>query len=35
LHGDHPDVGTTTLPADNLGMTTDLHSVQAVLGLLS
>jgi uncharacterized protein (DUF1501 family) len=32
LHGDHPDVGTTTLPADNLGMTTDLRGVyQAVL----
>ncbi len=27
LHGDHPDVGTTTLPADNLGMTTDMRSV--------
>ena len=32
LHGDHPDVGSTTLPADNLGLTTDLRSVyQAVL----
>jgi uncharacterized protein (DUF1501 family) len=32
LHGDHPDVGTTTLPADNLGMTTDVRGVyQAVL----
>jgi uncharacterized protein (DUF1501 family) len=32
LHSDHPDVGTTTLPADNLAMTTDLRSVyQAVL----
>jgi uncharacterized protein (DUF1501 family) len=32
LHGEHPDVGTTTLPADNLGMTTDLRGVyQAVL----
>jgi uncharacterized protein (DUF1501 family) len=32
LHGDHPDMGTTTLPADNLGMTTDLRGVyQAVL----
>jgi uncharacterized protein (DUF1501 family) len=32
LHGDHPDVGSTALPADNLGMTTDLRSVyQAVL----
>jgi uncharacterized protein (DUF1501 family) len=32
LHGDHPDVGTTTLPADNLGLTTDVRSVyQAVL----
>jgi len=32
LHSDHPDVGTTALPKDNLGMTTDLRSVyQAVL----
>jgi uncharacterized protein (DUF1501 family) len=32
LHGDHPDMGSVTLPADNLGMTTDLRSVyQAVL----
>ncbi len=32
LHGDHPDMGTVTLPADNLAMTTDLRSVyQAVL----
>jgi uncharacterized protein (DUF1501 family) len=32
LHGDHPPLGTTTLPADNLAMTTDLRSVyQAVL----
>jgi uncharacterized protein (DUF1501 family) len=32
LHGDHPAMGTTTLPADNLAMTTDLRSVyQAVL----
>jgi uncharacterized protein (DUF1501 family) len=32
LHGDHPDMGTTALPADNLGMTTDVRSVyQAVL----
>ncbi|HEX8003701.1 MAG TPA: DUF1501 domain-containing protein [Mycobacteriales bacterium] len=32
LHGDHPDVGSTTLPADNLGLTVDMRSVyQAVL----
>jgi uncharacterized protein (DUF1501 family) len=32
LHGDHPDLGTTAAPADNLGLTTDLRSVyQAVL----
>ncbi|HEU0131229.1 MAG TPA: DUF1501 domain-containing protein [Mycobacteriales bacterium] len=32
LHGDHPDMGSPALPADNLGMTTDLRSVyQAVL----
>ncbi len=32
LHGDHPDVGSTALPADNLGLTTDVRSVyQAVL----
>jgi hypothetical protein len=32
LHRDHPDVGTTTLPADNLGLTTDMRSVyQSVL----
>jgi uncharacterized protein (DUF1501 family) len=32
LHGDHPGMGTTTLPADNLAMTTDVRSVyQAVL----
>lgn len=32
LHGDHPDVGSVILPADNLGMTTDIRSVyQAVL----
>jgi uncharacterized protein (DUF1501 family) len=32
LHGDHPDMGTTTLPADNLGLTTDVRGVyQAVL----
>jgi uncharacterized protein (DUF1501 family) len=32
LHGDHPNVGSTTLPADNLGMTLDLRSVyQSVL----
>jgi uncharacterized protein (DUF1501 family) len=32
LHGDHPDVGTVALPADNLAMTTDVRSIyQAVL----
>ncbi|MBV8981861.1 MAG: DUF1501 domain-containing protein [Acidimicrobiia bacterium] len=32
LHGDHPDMGTTTLPADNLLRTTDMRAVyQAVL----
>jgi uncharacterized protein (DUF1501 family) len=32
LHGDHPDLGSVTLPKDNLGMTTDLRSVyQSVL----
>jgi uncharacterized protein (DUF1501 family) len=32
LHSDHPNMGTTTLPADNLGMTTDVRSIyQAVL----
>lgn len=32
LHGDHPDMGSTTLPADNLGLTVDMRSVyQAVL----
>jgi uncharacterized protein (DUF1501 family) len=32
LHGDHPNMGSTALPADNLAMTTDLRSVyQAVL----
>jgi uncharacterized protein (DUF1501 family) len=32
LHGDHPDMGSTVLPADNLGMTVDLRTVyQAVL----
>jgi uncharacterized protein (DUF1501 family) len=32
LHSDHPDMGTTVLPADNLGQTTDVRSVyQAVL----
>jgi uncharacterized protein (DUF1501 family) len=32
LHGEHPDMGSTTLPADNLGLTTDMRSVyQAVL----
>ena len=32
LHADHPPMGSVTLPADNLGMTTDVRSVyQAVL----
>jgi uncharacterized protein (DUF1501 family) len=32
LHSDHPDMGTTVLPADNLMQTTDVRSVyQAVL----
>jgi uncharacterized protein (DUF1501 family) len=32
LHGDHPDMGTVTLPADNLTLTTDMRSVyQAVV----
>jgi uncharacterized protein (DUF1501 family) len=32
LHGDHPNMGSTTLPADNLGLTVDMRSVyQAVL----
>ncbi len=32
LHGDHPAMGTTALPADNLVMTTDLRGVyQAVV----
>lgn len=32
VHGDHPDLGTPLLPADNLSMTTDLRSLyQAVL----
>ena len=32
LHGDHPDMGSTILPADNLAMTTDLRRVyQSVL----
>jgi uncharacterized protein (DUF1501 family) len=32
LHSDHPDMGSVTLPADNLAMTTDMRSVyQAVL----
>lgn len=32
IHGEHPSMGTTTLPADNLVMTTDVRSVyQAVL----
>ena len=32
LHADHPAMGSVTLPADNLGMTTDVRSVyQAVV----
>jgi uncharacterized protein (DUF1501 family) len=32
IHGDHPDLGTTRLPADNVTMTTDLRRVyQSVL----
>jgi uncharacterized protein (DUF1501 family) len=32
VHGDHPPLGSVTLPADNLAMTTDMRSVyQAVL----
>lgn len=31
LHGDHPAMGTPTLPADNLEMTTDLRRVYASL----
>ena len=32
LHGDHPNMGTTAAPADNLAMTTDVrHVYQAVL----
>jgi len=32
LHGDHPDMGSVALPADNLAMTTDVRRVyQAVL----
>ena len=32
LHGEHPDMGSTVLPADNLGLTVDLRSVyQAVV----
>ena len=32
LHGDHPDLGSVALPADNLTMTTDLRRVyQAIL----
>ncbi len=32
LHGDHPNMGTPTLPADNLAITTDMRSVyQAVI----
>ena len=27
VHGDHPDMGSPTLPADNLAMTTDLRRV--------
>jgi len=27
LHGDHPDMGTTLLPADNLAQTTEVRSV--------
>jgi uncharacterized protein (DUF1501 family) len=27
IHGDHPNMGTTLLPADNLTMTTDLRRV--------
>jgi uncharacterized protein (DUF1501 family) len=27
VHGDHPDMGSSTLPADNLAMTTDLRKV--------
>lgn len=27
VHGDHPDMGTPVLPADNLAMTTDLRKV--------
>ncbi len=33
LHGEHPTLGTTKVPADNLAMTTDVRSVyQSVLG---
>lgn len=31
LHGDHPDMGTATLPADNLTMTADLRRVYQAL----
>jgi hypothetical protein len=32
IHGDHPNMGTTAAPADNLAMTTDVrHLYQAVL----
>lgn len=32
VHGEHPDLGTTLLPADNISMTTDLRALyQAVL----
>ncbi|HVE75116.1 MAG TPA: DUF1501 domain-containing protein [Mycobacteriales bacterium] len=31
IHGDHPGMGTTTLPADNLAMTTDLRRIYAAV----
>jgi uncharacterized protein (DUF1501 family) len=31
VHGEHPDLGTTQLPADNLPMTTDLRTVYQAL----
>jgi uncharacterized protein (DUF1501 family) len=31
LHGEHPPLGTTRLPADNLAMTTDMRSVYQTL----
>lgn len=32
LHGDHPNMGSTLAPADNLGMTTDVRGIyQAIL----